>query len=683
VLTNRRKKKQALWAAFFLILLSALVLFLWFHRRHPAPASSPPPAQRLAEDWLAAHYPTLLTPAQLQQCYETLIHGYFVPQTGLFMSFPGTGDLKLIQQAATYDEGIVGVLLLKLGDLKKARSILGFYERAWAAMNQRCGPREGKKGFANFYNAYFSVEGIEKTMHVGPNAWIGLLASRYYRRTGDRRALALALNIARWIIDSVPHDHGAVAMGQIPWNSAPWNKIHSTENNLSTYAFMKDLSQTKGLTRTDRSAIQRETHRIRAWLIDHAYDRRTGTVIRGFHPKGIDNAGAIDSYTWYLGALGPRTLSSHGIPPAHLMSLTAKDYGVKVGDHLGIDCVDQRMADATYEDDLAKGTKDPLFLRPANDHHRLIWFEGQNQYIVTLQEMARYSAVCAFLTSDSARRRGLLNQASQWLDQARLFVEQIDQSSFEMPWGRCYPCATPGRFYVYGWPAPRAAQNHPSDAVAPLVWRLFSGMGYDPLTDKEIAPQRHWSVHLIPIKSFRDPGTPLLYGASEEMTVRAWQLYEQKDYEGAGEQARATIELWEDDAQKLEKLKEKEVGGYLPYDGRSVDQLQRIHDYWALNDVAASYFILAKIEHARRRYDEARKTFALILHKFPLAQMWDKSGWFWNPADSIRMDFAEVDTVHYGSLMAMIPNVPLAEDAGSHPPLEHPKADPTVVPSAH
>jgi len=49
-------------------------------------------------------------------------------------------------------------------------------------------------------------------------AWIGLLASRYYRRTHDRRALELAVALAHWMIYNLPHRNGAVAMGPIPWN---------------------------------------------------------------------------------------------------------------------------------------------------------------------------------------------------------------------------------------------------------------------------------------------------------------------------------------------------------------------------------------------------------------------------------------------------------------------------------
>jgi hypothetical protein len=85
-------------------------------------------------------------------------------------------------------------------------------------------------------------------------------------------------------------------------------------------------------------------------------------------------------------------------------------------------------------------------------------------------------------------------------------------------------------------------------------------------------------------------------------------------------------------------------------------QFQKIHDYWALNDVAAAYFIQGKIADDRRDYPQAVKLFSTILKQFPLAQMWDKRGWFWDPVNTLQMDFAASDPTHYGSLMNLIPD---------------------------
>ncbi len=93
--------------------------------------------------------------------------------------------------------------------------------------------------------------------------------------------------------------------------------------------------------------------------------------------------------------------------------------------------------------------------------------------------------------------------------------------------------------------------------------------------------------------------------------------------------------------------------------------MQKIYDYWALNDVTASYFILATIAHIEGRYDDARGNFALILRDFRLAQMWDEGGWFWNPVDTIKQQYIIEDPVHYGSLAPLVPGASDMAAAGS------------------
>jgi hypothetical protein len=618
---------------------------------------TPMPPLSPEDQWLRDHYPSLLNVAQLKSLYKSLIEGYWVPQTGLFLSFPRTGDLRLVQQAATYDQGVIGILLLKLGDLKKVGKILAFYETAWAGAAERSGPRQGVYGLSNFYNSYFSVEGVEKTMHVGPNAWIGLLASRYWRRTGDPQARDLALGIAHWMIEKVPHTDGAIAMGQIPWNGAPWDHIYSTENNLSTYAFLGDLLKAKDLAPADRRLIKEEREGIGKWLIEKAYQPQSKTVLRGFHLYGLDRAGAIDSYTWFLSSLRPDVLRAKGIPTDDLIRHAEKDFTVKLDGRPGIDAVDEMMAEATYKDAVKTHYTDLNFLRPADGNHRLIWYEGQGQFIVALQDVARDAVHHAFLTPEGPQRAALLNQASGWLEEARIYTKAMDQAAIHLSWGTGYPCATTGRFYLYGWPAPQPLEGHLADASAPLVWRLFAGMGYEPLTDTDLAVHAATHVKALAWRSVRDPGTAILYGASEEMMVQAWKLYDRGEKDAAWRQAKATINLWEEDAKKLEKAKEENFGGYLPFD-ESIASFQRIHNFWALNDVASCYFILGKIEDEAGHVSEAKDYFSTILHELPLAQMWDKRGWFWNPVQTIQTEYVEARPNDYGSLAAEVPYFP-------------------------
>ena len=197
--------------------------------------------------------PSLLSDGQLQHLYSSLISGYCVPQSGLFLSFPRTPDLRLIQQSATYDEGIVGILLLKLGDLQRARAIVALLRKGL----ERCasGPfrsaRECVYGLANFYNGYYFVEGVEKTMHVGPNAWIGLLASR-------------AMLERRMILKPSPWHSRSLIGSSIKFRTLQRRRRDGAdslelcalaqnifhENNLSTYAFMSDLAKSDHLNFT-------------------------------------------------------------------------------------------------------------------------------------------------------------------------------------------------------------------------------------------------------------------------------------------------------------------------------------------------------------------------------------------------------------------------------------------------
>ena len=57
-------------------------------------------------------------------------------------------------------------------------------------------------------------------------------------------------------------------------------------------------------------------------------------------------------------------------------------------------------------------------------------------------------------------------------------------------------------------------------------------MGYEPLNDIDLRPGAVSTVKLYKWKSVRDPGTAILYGASEEMMVQAWKLYEKGDVDG-------------------------------------------------------------------------------------------------------------------------------------------------------
>ena len=90
-------------------------------------------------------------------------------------------------------------------------------------------------------------------------------------------------------------------------------------------------------------------------------------------------------------------------------------------------------------------------------------------------------------------------------------------------------------------------------------------------------------------------------------------------------QAQATIQEWSKWAATLEDKKKREAGGLLPYSGEASER-QAIFNYWALNDVAACYFILGKAADEKHNYVQLQQALRQIVDHYALAQVWDPKG---------------------------------------------------------
>src|SRR5689334_3435575 len=110
----------------------------------------------------------LINPRHAEAIYRHLVEVHWTPGTGLFRSFPDSNDHKMSQQASTYEQGAMGLLAIRFGDRERAQKLFQFFKKTWATGPELAGPRKGLRGLANFYNADFGSEGIEKTIHAGP-----------------------------------------------------------------------------------------------------------------------------------------------------------------------------------------------------------------------------------------------------------------------------------------------------------------------------------------------------------------------------------------------------------------------------------------------------------------------------------------------------------------------------------
>jgi hypothetical protein len=581
----------------------------------------------------------LITPAQAQTIYRHLVESHWVPETGLFISFLGTQDKKLAQQSSTYEQGAVGLLAVRMGDMARAKGIFKFLRNAWAEGPYK-GGREGVSGLSNFYNAEFGGEGIEKTIHAGPNAWAGLFAAYYGNKAGDKEAIDWALEMATWMTHEIPHRDGGIAMGPVDSGGVPWTQVYSTENNVSYYAFLAELLRSTQLSENDRTWLTAEKNHIEDWLVLTAFDPLAYTMNRGVNLSGADRTRALDTTTWLISALGPECLKKRGIDPDKLMQYAEEAFVVHVNGRAGVDATDQPEADMTYESPPELFSLHPEPPRIAEDQHRMIWYEGLGQYINALNAMAAF-----------AHQNGEEEKAVSYMKKAQHMTEEFDLASLSnQSFGTAFIYATYGKFFHDGWYTPQDAADGPPSSLVAAVWRCFAGLGMDPLAGEQIA-----SVPVVDVQAPKIAEAPhtrpaLLYGASDDMVIEAWQRLVRGDYQPAIEQAQATIEEWAPWAIKLEDQKQRQVGHTISYDGLS-EQRQEIFKYWALNDVAAAYFIIGKASDHENDYAQAADAFQQIVRNYPLAQIWDPRGWFWAPVDSVQEEYVARYPRRYGRII--------------------------------
>jgi len=596
----------------------------------------------LQADMISTGASSLISQDHAEAIYKNLVQTHWVPQTGLFLSFPDSSDRKLSQQASLYEQAAMGLLAIRFDDIDRANGIYHFLKEAWFAIPLKPGPLFGTHGLPNFFNGEFGTEGIEKTIHVGPNAWVGLFAARLANRTHDPEVLQWALDIAYWIENGIPHENGAVAMGaKDDPHGAPWAHVYSTENNLSYYGFLTELLRSPRIDLANRERITQERDRVENWIVHTAFNPVTYSLNRGTNPQGADTLPALDTVTWIISAIGPRHLAARGIDPDRLMQKAEKSFEVEVQGHPGVDPTDQGEADYTYASD-PKGRPDAA-TRPSTDHHRMIWYEGMGQYILALSTLSEYS-----------EHEGRAEQARLYSEKARRMMRELDRAALKnYPAGAAYPYATAGKFFRDGWRTPAESSDGPASSLITAVWRCFAGLGTDPLSGRDIGGLAHVRVITPHIDALAKRKPAILYGTSEDMVVQAWKALNENDMDQAIEQARATIQEWTPWALQLQQKKMNEVGHLLDYNG-SPEEQRAIFNYWALNDVGAAYYILGKALDEKKDYLNAARAFQEIVNHYSLAQVWDPKGWFWAPATAIADEYVFRDQTHYGGIMPQV-----------------------------
>jgi hypothetical protein len=117
-----------------------------------------------------------------------------------------------------------------------------------------------------------------------------------------------------------------------------------------------------------------------------------------------------------------------------------------------------------------------------------------------------------------------------------------------------------------------------------------------------------------------------------ELTSKAWDAYDGKNYSQAIKLADKCIDAFEGSAQKTEDRLAKE-NIKLPQGEVTPEEKKNIEQNGLLNDVGACYIIKGLSLVELNRKEEAKVAFKEAL-KLKHARVWDiNNKWFWSPAD--------------------------------------------------
>ncbi len=131
---------------------------------------------------------------------------------------------------------------------------------------------------------------------------------------------------------------------------------------------------------------------------------------------------------------------------------------------------------------------------------------------------------------------------------------------------------------------------------------------------------------------------PLCVGASSaEFTVQAWLALREGNHEIALTCTEATIERWTAEADVQQAQREQEAICSVtpdPADQAAVDTYWAMS--WAINDVAASWFIRGEVLWQLGEVEPARQAYQTVVERYFCGWAWDPQGWFWHIAHAAR-----------------------------------------------
>ena len=121
---------------------------------------------------------------------------------------------------------------------------------------------------------------------------------------------------------------------------------------------------------------------------------------------------------------------------------------------------------------------------------------------------------------------------------------------------------------------------------------------------------------------------------STTLASKAWAALEKGDIEAVLAYTNKCIEMYGEKARQMQAdLKDYPTGSN-----------EDVFKFWALNDVATSYYIQAEAYRKANMKDESVEAYNKLIKEFSFGQCWDTKGWFWKPAEAAQEKLAMIQS---------------------------------------
>jgi len=121
---------------------------------------------------------------------------------------------------------------------------------------------------------------------------------------------------------------------------------------------------------------------------------------------------------------------------------------------------------------------------------------------------------------------------------------------------------------------------------------------------------------------------------SVTLVAKAWESLEKGDLDGVLAYTNKCVELYAEQARGMQN-------NLVDFPKGSDDE---IFSYWALNDVATSYFIQGDAYRKEGLLEKAKESYQTVIDNYNYGQCWDLRGWFWKPAEAAQGNLNMIET---------------------------------------